>query len=159
MPNPEPGLTKQTSESTFSKRFSRENMGPLGSYKQKNVPNVLPSRGYGSDEDIINMEEALEPTSNPGGLDRNESKIAIEDSECMETLNRMECFVMEIRSYIKQLAEFTSNKEKRMDYRDEKAQEWHTVAVALDRLFFFIYLAMLFILAIVSSAILFPRTF
>lgn len=157
---PNSSLLRQQSEGSVRKH--RENLGPLASQLNRaSIPSQGSHEGSdGSHKDVIKVEEGKGEGGNISPVASiQDARLAIDDSECLEVLNRMERFIMEIRSYIKQLAEFTQNKEKRIDYKDEKAQEWHAVAVALDRTFFFLYLAMLFVVAIVSSAILFPRTF
>lgn len=65
--------------------------------------------------------------------------------------------MVETRDALHGLCAHLREKEEDIETRHHKAREWHQVALALDRTFFFIYLACLIVLLFVSSAILFPR--
>ena len=77
--------------------------------------------------------------------------------QLIRILSKMQKTMVEARDAMFTLCTHVQDKDEREEARDEKATEWHQVAVALDRTFFFLYLACLIVLAIVSSAILFPR--
>ncbi len=81
------------------------------------------------------------------------------DHFCFEVLLRIESITSLVREALHKLIEQTSSKDHKRELKDEKALEWHIVAVSLDRLFFFIYLGMIIILILVASALIFPRQF
>ena len=81
------------------------------------------------------------------------------DHFCFEVLLRIENITSLVREALHKLIETTANKDHRRELKDEKALEWHIVAVSIDRLFFFIYLGMIVILVLVASALIFPRQF
>ena len=104
---------------------------------------------------VVLLQKKDDKPPDPGIGNLNLANMS-EDSRC---LNRIEWLVRETRDYTKKLSERSVQREYKLDMRDEKAMEWHAVAVALDRCFFFVYLAVSFVVALVSSAILFPRAF
>ena len=81
------------------------------------------------------------------------------DHFCFEVLLRIENITSSVREALHKLIDQTSSKDQKRELRDEKALEWHIVAVSIDRLFFFIYLGMIIILVLVASALIFPRQF
>ena len=81
------------------------------------------------------------------------------DHFCFEVLLRIESITSLVREALHKLIEQTVHKDHRRELKDEKALEWHIVAVSIDRLFFFIYLGMIIILVLVASALIFPRHF
>ena len=93
------------------------------------------------------------------GKDNDESSkaSAFRTDHLVRILAKVHKTMLETRDAIFTLCTLAQDKDEREEARDEKATEWHQVAVALDRTFFFLYLACLIVLAIVSSAILFPR--
>ncbi len=81
------------------------------------------------------------------------------DTSCYEVLLRLEHIVSLTKEALIKLVDHATNKDSRRDMKDEKALEWHIVAVAIDRLFFFIYLGMIIILLLIATALIFPRKF
>ncbi len=81
------------------------------------------------------------------------------DFACYEVLLRMERVVTLTKDALNKLLEHSTNKDGKRDLKDEKALEWHIVAVAIDRLFFFIYLGMIIVLLLIATALIFPRKF
>ena len=94
---------------------------------------------------------------NQDNLQRNEKETF--DHFCFEVLLRIECITSLVREAVHKLIEHTSSKDYKRELREEKALEWHIVAVSIDRLFFFVYLSMIIILVLVASALIFPRQF
>ncbi len=97
-------------------------------------------------------DNPLEPNSNKKDRDTF-------DHFCFEVLLRIESITALVREALHKLIEHSSFKDHKRELKDEKALEWHIVAVSIDRLFFFIYLGMIIILVLVASALIFPRRF
>lgn len=74
-------------------------------------------------------------------------------------LQRIESSLSCVRQCLEMIQIHSSEKEKTRKFRDELAYEWRVVAITLDRVFFFIYLTIILVMAVVSMAIIFPRTF
>ena len=79
------------------------------------------------------------------------------DEKCYMSLRRIESLLRATKQSLDDMSDKADDRDKKLKFKDEKAFEWRVVAVAIDRLFFFIYLAIIIVLAVVSSAILFPR--
>jgi nicotinic acetylcholine receptor len=70
-------------------------------------------------------------------------------------LQRIEALLIGTKLSLEAMQKQNSEREQTARFRDEKAFEWRVVAITLDRVFFFIYLLSVIVLAIVSAVLLF----
>ena len=82
--------------------------------------------------------------------------ISVENKQLQESMNGIAMVLKETNHSLKMIYDRMRDKDKCLEFKEEKAYEWHTVAVAFDRLFFFLYFTTIIILAMVSSAVMFP---
>ena len=88
------------------------------------------------------------------------SKISeVLDEKCYTSLRRIESLLRSTKQCLDAMQSKADERDRKIRFKDEKSFEWRVVAVAIDRLFFFVYLAIIVVLGVVSSAILFPRAF
>ena len=91
----------------------------------------------------------------PAVLQENENVINVKNTELLEAIRDIGRVMRDTNESLTAINDRLQAKDKTDEFKDAKAYEWYTVAVAFDRLFFFMYLSTVLIMAFVSSAILF----